>query len=158
RLVCADENLAALNRAMAERFQKLQRAMSPTGFALARAAQRGWLRGVHSTCAPYAERNGPTQTPENAAECVRQAYSERGNAIDASVRIAGTLILEGRQQARRWRKPKVTETYSYPWLTGAPADKVVAFNRHIMQVLKPTRSLYLRSGIKPDSTTGGETV
>src|SRR5262249_24078365 len=67
-------------------------------------------------------------------------------------------VLEGRQQVHRWRKPKVTETYRYPWLTGSPADKVVAFNRYITRVLNPARSLYLRSGLKPDPTAGGETV
>jgi hypothetical protein len=38
KLVCADDKLAALNRATAERYQTLGRAMSPVGFALAQRA------------------------------------------------------------------------------------------------------------------------
>lgn len=158
RLVCADENLAALNHAMAERYQILRRAMSPEGFALARMAQQDWLKGVRTTCAPGAEREGATKTPEAAAECIGEAYRERGSAIDATVRIAGTLVLEGRQQVRRWCKPKVTETNRYPSLAGAPTGKAAAFNRYITQTLKPAQSLYLRSGVKPDPTAPGETV
>jgi hypothetical protein len=68
------------------------------------------------------------------------------------------LVLEGRRRLRRWHKPEVTETNSYPWLTGLPADKVAAFNRYITQALKPAQSRYLNSDLKADPTAPGETV
>jgi hypothetical protein len=68
------------------------------------------------------------------------------------------LVFEGRRRVRRWHKPPVTETNSYPWLTGMPADKVAAFNRYLTQLLNPAQSLYLHSVVKPDPTAPGETV
>jgi hypothetical protein len=52
-------------------------------------------RGVRSTCAPGARKDGQTRTLQQAVECVGQAYRERSRGLDSPLGIAGALVLEG---------------------------------------------------------------
>jgi hypothetical protein len=70
------------------------------------------VRGVRSTCAPGARKDGQTRTLQQAVECVGQAYRERSRGLDSPLGIAGALVLEG--GVHRWRQLRMTETSRYP--------------------------------------------
>jgi hypothetical protein len=70
------------------------------------------VRGVRSTCAPGARKDGQTRTLQQAVECVGQACRERSRGLDSPLGIAGALVLEG--GVHRWRQLRMTETSRYP--------------------------------------------
>ena len=97
--------LAALNRAIAERYAAGRRAMSPAGFVPACA-------GCDPPAPLGARKDGQTRTLQQAVECVGQAYRERSRGHDSPLGIAGALVLEG--GVHRWRQFRMTETSRYP--------------------------------------------
>jgi hypothetical protein len=70
------------------------------------------VRGVRSTCAPGARKDGQTRTLQQAVECVGKAYGERSRGLDSPLGIAGALVLQG--GVHRWRQLRMTETSRYP--------------------------------------------
>jgi hypothetical protein len=136
RAICSDENLAARDRGLAEWFARLEKDLSPESFATVRNAQREWLSWVRGWCGAkkFAE---DASLPSGVADCLNAEYEEREGVLALSSQTSGTLKLEGRLIFRN-RKAESTaeiEDDGYPWLTGTPADKAQAFNRHIEKTL-----------------------
>ncbi|QXP86630.1 lysozyme inhibitor LprI family protein [Methylococcus capsulatus] len=136
RAICSDENLAARDRSLAERFARLEKDLSPESFATVRNAQRDWVSWVRAWCGGKKSAEDAS-LPSGVADCLNTEYGEREGVLALPSRTSGTLKLEGRLIFRNRKVASTAEVEDdgYPWLTGTPADKAQAFNRHIEKTL-----------------------
>jgi uncharacterized protein len=150
RRICSDSALAELDRALATRYERLRREISPDGAADLRANQRAWLAS-RATCV----------TGDNAgraADCLATLYHQRDADLATLYRRAGGLVLELRHVERSFPRQRVSESNDYPWLLGAPPDRAATFNRFISFRLRPDKSLFALSGIELDKKPDGDTT
>lgn len=136
RAICSDENLAARDRGLAEQFARLEKDLSPESFATVRNAQRDWVSWVRGWCGAKKSAEDAS-LPSGVADCLNTEYEEREGVLALPSQTSGTLKLEGRLIFRNRKAASTAEVEddSYPWLTGTPADKAQAFNRHIDKTL-----------------------
>src|SRR4029077_13711617 len=74
RLICSDEGLARLDRALAERYEELHRTVSPGGFAVLRKGQLGW-QAARKDCV------AKDKSRDQAVACLGEAYANRTNEL-----------------------------------------------------------------------------
>ena len=112
RLICADDDLAAMDRDQVMRYDSLRRAASPTGAARLLTRQRAWLAS-REDCMKGSDR-------DEQVACLTRVYQDLGTAVEAKFRQSGGLMLEYRDSVRCIHRLRVTESESHPWLTGTP--------------------------------------
>jgi uncharacterized protein len=151
RLICSDEGLARLDRALAERYEELHRTVSPGGFAVLRKGQLAW-QAARKDCV------AKDKSRDQAVACLGEAYANRTNELASQFKSAGSLSIEKREVGRRLARLRVDEADSYPWLVGRPQAAADAFNRYIARRLMPEKGLFEASGLKLDPKPDGDTT
>ena len=147
RLICSDQDLAALDRKLTERYVQLRDRLSPEGLTVLRDSQRKWLAG-RKEC----------MTGDTAALCLSSQYTERTNDLAAQYKTAGTLSIENRENNRRIPRWRVDESDSFPWMAGTPQARADAFNHYIAERLNLAKGMFAASGIKLDARPEGDTT
>jgi len=151
RLVCSDEPLAGQGRTLADRYEQLQRRISPEGFAVLRKDQRTWLTSRNDCVAKDKSRDA-------AVACLSAAYTSQTDELSKQFRLAGGLSVEKRDAARRLARLRVDESDSYPWLVAKPQARADAFNSYVAQRLQLAKGQFAASGIKLDPKPPGDTT
>ena len=155
RLICSDESLANLDRALAEQYDELRKHLTPQGLVALRTGQRNWL-GTRRDCMANTISGGP-RSRTDAIACLASADTDRTEMLNTQYRSAGSLSIENREIARHIAKLRVSELDSYPWLVVKPEAKADAFNRYITQRLGLAKGLFAASGMKLDPRPDGDT-
>ena len=107
RLICSDDGLAKLDRALAEQYEELHRTLTPEGFAVLRSGQRNWLAS-RSRCV------AKDVTHDQGVQCLSEHYTDRANDLNAQYKTAGGLSIESRETSRHLPRLRVNEAGSYP--------------------------------------------
>jgi uncharacterized protein YecT (DUF1311 family) len=151
RLICSNDDLAALDRDQVTRYLALSHVVSPDGRVFLLRRQRAWLAS-RAGClkSPYSDRDAQIA-------CLKQSYQEPPLEPDAQFRQAGGLVLEERQSERHIPSLRVKETDSHPWLTGTPATQVAAFNHYVSVRLALDKGMFASMPIKIDRPPQGAT-
>ena len=158
KLICADSTLAAPDRELAARYEKLRGELSPDSFATVRQSQIAWLKRARADCAPGRKTEDGPLSREDAASCLVDQYGDRNAALDSPIRAIGKLTLEFRLRYRTTSDPDLIESDAYPWLTGEPTATAAAFNHYVARNFNLTKGLFEAAGIKLEPDVPGGSI
>ncbi len=150
RRICANDALAKLDRALAEKYEELRQKLSPAAFAVLRSSQLKWLTS-RTTCVAK-------EVPaDQSVVCLSNMYTDHTDDLNVHYRTAGGLSLENRETSRHLKRLRVDESDSHPWLVG-PKARVDAFNRYLSQRLNLGKTMFAASGLELDAKPSGDTT
>lgn len=147
RLTCSDQDLATLDRSLAEQYAQLRDRVSPHALVVLRDSQRRFLNS-RKEC----------MSGETATLCMSSRYTERGKDLAAQYKITGTLAIENHVIDRHLPRWRVFETDSFPFMTGTPPAHADTFNHYIAQRLVLAKGMFATSGVKLDTAPQGDTT
>src|SRR5215470_3850372 len=130
KLICSDEETAAADRTVSERYAALRAEETPESFATVQASQRAWLKFTPSSCRADGAMPQDEIEQRDMVNCLREAYTGWKDAFESlSVERAGGLGIEPRLHIIAGLHPRQRlDWIAYPWMTGAPAATAAAFN------------------------------